>query len=326
MMRFMNRIASVLGLSLALLPVTAQASVTTFDNRTDWNNAVGGTPSFWVDFNDFTEDTSFDVPLDVGPFSLQHFGGLLGGGRSLVDVEPFLSGTIDGTPHANIFVRGNVYRGMYHTELTFDLPVWAFAADWNNPGNSGYPLNITAFDVSGEILFTEALLASTSTVFFGFTTSTEQEIAKIKLSSAINDGFQLDNIAGADISGLVLHLDIKPGSDSNPIHPSGRGSLPVAILGSDTFDVLDVDETTLVFGPDAAAPSHDLTKSDAFEDHLRDVNDDGFTDLISHYRIENTGVEPDDAEACITGETLDGTPFEGCDVIKAVPGARRSRR
>jgi hypothetical protein len=121
-------------------------------------------------------------------------------------------------------------------------------------------------------------------------------------------------------------IDIRPGSDSNRIIPSGRGNLSVAILGSDTFDVLDVDVTTLAFGPDAAAPSHDLTKPDAFEDHLRDVNDDGLTDLLSHYRIENTGIEPDDAEACLTGETLDGTPFEGCDAIEAIPRGRGARR
>jgi hypothetical protein len=139
------------------------------------------------------------------------------------------------------------------------------------------------------------------------------------------DGLALD----LDFSPVVIEsvdVDIKPGSDSNPIHPSGRGNLPVAILGSDTFDVLDVDVTTLTFGPDAAAPSHDLTKWGAFEDHLRDVNDDGLTDLISHYRIENTGVEPDDAEACITGERLTGTPFEGCDAIRAVQAGRGIRR
>jgi len=129
-----------------------------------------------------------------------------------------------------------------------------------------------------------------------------------------------------EIETIAAEIDIRPGSDSNPIHPSGRGNLPVAILGSDTFDVADVDVTTLAFGPDAAAPSHNLTKSGAFEDHLRDVNDDGLTDLVSHYRIENTGIKTDDAEACMTGETLDGTPFEGCDVIKGVGARRGSRR
>jgi hypothetical protein len=129
-----------------------------------------------------------------------------------------------------------------------------------------------------------------------------------------------------EIETITVEIDINPGSDSNPIHPSGRGNIPVAILGSDTFDVLDVDATTLAFGPDAAAPSHDLTKPGTFEDHLRDVNDDGLTDLISHYRIEDTGIAPDDAEACLTGDTLDGTLFEGCDEIRPVPSGRRVRR
>jgi hypothetical protein len=124
----------------------------------------------------------------------------------------------------------------------------------------------------------------------------------------------------------LIDLDIKPGSDSNPVSQSGQGKIPVAILGSDIFDVLDVDVTTLAFGPGAAAPSHDLTKPDAFEDHLRDVNADGSTDLITHYRIQEAGIEADAAEACIAGETLDGIPFEGCDSIRAVATKRRMQR
>jgi len=116
----------------------------------------------------------------------------------------------------------------------------------------------------------------------------------------------------------LVEIDIKPGSDPNSINTKSGGVIPVAILGSDTFDVADVDVSTLAFGPDTANPRHDLSDGDTLSDHTEDVNGDGIDDLVSHYKTNETGIAPGDAEACISGELLDGTSFEGCDSVNAV--------
>jgi uncharacterized membrane protein len=111
---------------------------------------------------------------------------------------------------------------------------------------------------------------------------------------------------------IPVGIDIRPWSAHNYINPFSRMVFPVALLGSNDFDVADVDVTSLAFGLGGALPIWGL-----FLSHW-DVNDDGWDDGISYYRSEETGIAMGDTEACLTGETLDGIPFKGCDAISTV--------
>jgi len=116
-----------------------------------------------------------------------------------------------------------------------------------------------------------------------------------------------------DPPALSVDLDIKPGSDRNAINPSSRGVVPVAILGSEDFDVADIDETTLVFGSDEAPLAGAVLR------RRNDLNADGFSDLLARFRIDESGIEFGDTESCIQGRLVDGSIFSGCGAIQAVP-------
>ena len=83
----------------------------------------------------------------------------------------------------------------------------------------------------------------------------------------------------------------------------------MAILGSNAFDVTDIDVTTLRFGVNNALPAHRRLF------HLEDVNLDGFIDLVSHYRTQQTGIIPGDTGACLAAGTFDAMLVVGCDTI-----------
>lgn len=111
---------------------------------------------------------------------------------------------------------------------------------------------------------------------------------------------------------IVVIIDIKPGSDPNSINTKSKGTIAVAILGSDNFDVNAVDVATLVFGPDRTAPAHKAGG------HIQDVTGDGLTDLVSHYRTQETGLAVGAIDTCLSGLLLNGTPIEGCDAVRIV--------
>jgi hypothetical protein len=111
----------------------------------------------------------------------------------------------------------------------------------------------------------------------------------------------------------TVDIDIKPGSDPNSINPDDGGVVPVALLGSDAFDVSEVDVATLKFGPDDAVPDH------THGPHVEDVNADGLPDLLVHFDTGESGIVFGTLVACVEGAALDGKPFNGCDAVRTVP-------
>lgn len=128
-------------------------------------------------------------------------------------------------------------------------------------------------------------------------------------------GIYVLNLGGATLS---VDVDVKPGSDANSINPRGSGVIPVALLGGEDLDVRDVDVATLFFGPAEAAPAHDLSDPWTYNEHLADVDLDGFVDLVTHFRTRETGIVCGDGEATVHGATLDGTAFQASDGIRTV--------
>ena len=119
----------------------------------------------------------------------------------------------------------------------------------------------------------------------------------------------LATITVESTSVIPVEIDIKPGSDVNPVNTKSKGVIPVAVYSTTDFDATTIDPSTVAFGPNGATESHGTG-------HIEDVNGDGLDDLVLHFNTQETGIVNGDTEATLTGETFDGTAIEGSDVIR----------
>jgi len=175
---------------------------------------------------------------------------------------------------------------------------------------SGNGIASDLIPLAGDNLLTGHLAKSISSyTFFEFTDS-NAELSKYNFSNATI------TISSFPVPTHVT-IDIKPGSDPNSVNPKSKGVVPVAVLGSIDFDATQVDFSTVTFGPGGASPSHD--------GHVEDVNDDGFVDMVFHFKTQETGIACGDADATLEGETFGGIPFTGTDPVKTV-GCNRSNQ
>jgi hypothetical protein len=115
---------------------------------------------------------------------------------------------------------------------------------------------------------------------------------------------------------IVVPIDIKPGSDTNCFNQNDHGVIPVAILGSETLDVNEINVDTLSLQGLAVKMAG---KSNKYLAHIEDVNADGYADLVTQFEDTDDWVTNGNGTATLTGQLSNGTPIEGSDSICIVP-------
>ncbi|MBI5670193.1 MAG: lamin tail domain-containing protein [Chloroflexi bacterium] len=112
---------------------------------------------------------------------------------------------------------------------------------------------------------------------------------------------------------ILVDIDIKPGSDTNPINLKSNGKVPVAILGSLDFDAAFVDPSTVTLaGAPVAKQGRRLMVS------FEDVNGDRILDMLLHFETKQLKLTEADTQAILLGRTIDGTKLRGLDSVRIV--------
>ena len=126
------------------------------------------------------------------------------------------------------------------------------------------------------------------------------------------------------IDHYLVSIDIKPQSCPNPLNVGSKGVLPVAILGTEGFDVAQIDPATVRLqgvAPLRWALKDVATPYVANTDGCWDLGPDGYLDLTLKFKTHDIVTalgEVNDGEVHIltlTGTLLDGTPIVGDDVV-----------
>ena len=125
-----------------------------------------------------------------------------------------------------------------------------------------------------------------------------------------------------------VQIDIKPGSAASPLNLASKGVIPITLFGSTAFDVTTVEMSSVMFAGASVAKFSS-----------RDVNRDGYLDLVLEFRTQDTHLRDLYAEllgdadttandkldpgvsnrqvaaVSLTGMTTSGAQFSGMDTL-----------
>ncbi len=127
----------------------------------------------------------------------------------------------------------------------------------------------------------------------------------------------------ASLTVIQVSIDIKPGSNRNPVNPKSRGKIPVAVLSEPDFDAATlVDRGSLTFGREGDEQSL-VRRGGVPGCGVDDVDGDGLVDLLCRFHSRKTGLRPGDTEGILRGATVDGRLIEGSDSVRIVPAGHQ---
>jgi hypothetical protein len=143
------------------------------------------------------------------------------------------------------------------------------------------------------------------------------------------DGFEEAWIASfSEPETGIVAIDIKPQSCPNPVNVRSKGVLSVAILGSEIFDVNEIDPNSLeILGVSPLRSSFEDVAAPVAEEALPEdclcssEGPDGYMDMTLKFDTQAVieAIGPvEDGESIIltlTGSLQDGTPIEGTDCV-----------
>ena len=321
--------------ALILTPET-HGAVTVFGTEADYNAATGP-QIFLIDFN----------PSPTG--------GTLALGSSFSAAVTF--GSPEASNPAQVWWNSDAItdagsttalNGVGPVDGVFTDPVYAFALVFSSAGEAE---TVSLYDV-GDVLL-DAVTAPNPSGFFGVVSDTPIKSFVInngEFSPGNRDRFFIDDFRANELL-INVSVDIKPGSCPNPFNAKNKGSVPVAIVGAEDFDVATIDPDTITLAgvspltwayddstqpdgdPEDCYSCFDADDPDNFNCDLIDATDpenpvpgedgvldsycgDGFLDLVLHFDAQELAdaIGEAEREECVVLELV-GLTLDGVPVV-----------
>ena len=209
------------------------------------------------------------------------------------------------------------------TEWTFEGGSMGFGGDWDLANVNGPGTGIIVAVINGAEVEVGEIDNDNIGEFWGFVSDTPftSVLLKNATQSSGVETYEMDNMVYSD---QTVSLDVHPQGCPNPINLKSKGVTPMAILGSDTLDVNDINiETLRINGvspvghayEDVATPYEGGFSETADKYECNEDEGDGYMDLTLKFNTQELGLTAGEQFLTITGERNNGMAITGKDVV-----------